>query len=109
MASVPVPARIDGDEVRQQIQLLQREPFRNLLATLLACAPDEDSLREFARKHPDRWAQSLAIAGRLAGYGDNTRAVENNWYIQINNLSDADLMARLAELQRQLQDLPGVA
>ena len=99
--------RLDGDAVRAQIQMLQREPFRDLLATILACAPDEEALRAFARKSPDRWMQALAIAGRLSGYTEKTEARETNLYMQINVLSDADLRQLHEDTLRQLGAMGG--
>ena len=105
MSSLP---RLDGDAVRQQILMLQREPFRELLATILSCAPDEDALRTFARKSPDRWMQAIAIAGRMAGYTEKVETRETNLYMQINVLSDSDLRRLHAETLAQLSAVQGI-
>ena len=99
--------RLDGEAVRAQIAMLQREPFRELCAALLNCAPDEEALSAFARKSPDRWMQAIAIAGRLSGYTEKIEARETNLYMQINVLSDADLRRLHAQTLEQLRHMDG--
>jgi len=48
---------------------VSRDPFRNFMGLLLSCQPTEEALREWANKSPDRYAQAVAIYGRLCGYG----------------------------------------
>ena len=93
---------LSGDEIWSQIQLMQREPFRNLLATLLECAPNEEALKAFAAKSPDRWMQAIAIAGRLSGYTEQLVSTEVNIFMQINQMSDGQLLDEYQRIQSQL-------
>jgi hypothetical protein len=68
---------------------------------MLGCKPDLESLKEFANKAPDRWAQSVAIMAKNSGYSEK-HTVEHNHTLLIAQLSDADLFARLRELEGQL-------
>lgn len=102
----PRAPAIPAEAIRQQVRLLQREPFRDQLAKILSCAPDEDSLKAFAAKHPDRWAQCVAIFARTAGYTEKVMAQENNLFMQINVMSDSDLLGLLDTLQKQLGNAP---
>ncbi len=97
----------DFEKIRGEVELMSRSPFRNLLADLLECAPDKDSLRAFAQKSPDRWAQAIAIAGRLAGYTEKTEtdvSVEIN-IASIKAMSDSQLIAELAAAEARLKAL----
>lgn len=89
--------------LEQQILNLHRTPFRQELARVLGCHPDEEALRAFAVKSPDRFYQAVAILGKLAGFSDPKNiTVENNFFLQIQQLSDAQLQL---EVQKSLQAL----
>lgn len=96
--------KTDALSITQQITLLSREPFRNELAKMLKCAPTEAAIRRFANKQPDRWAQAVSILMKGAGYKDNI-VQETNFYVQINNMSDAGLEIQLAEIEKELSQL----
>ena len=83
---------LDAKQIETKLRDLSREPFQDVLALLLRCKPDKKSLQEFAKSHPDRWAQAIAIFSRGAGYSDKT-VVEHNFYHWIHNLSDAELQS----------------
>ncbi len=77
-----------------------REPFREILALFLSVAPTCEALQAFANKHPDRWVQALVMLARLCGYTEEL-TTDAPIAVHIAQLSDAELMARLAELDRQ--------
>lgn len=87
----------DGADVRAMLDDMSRAPFRDALADLLAARPDHESLADFARKHPDRWAQSVAIFARGAGYSDRIR-VDASVSARLPDMSDSEVMERIAEL-----------
>jgi len=63
-----------------------------VLGRYLQATPDLEALAAQAEKFPDRWAQGLAIAGRLAGYTEK---------LEIEGLTDEEWAAfqeALAEL-----------
>lgn len=94
---------IEPNIIEQQILNLHRTPFRQELARILKCSPDEEALKAFAVKSPDRFYQAVAILGKLAGFSDPKNiTVENNFFLQIQQLSDAQLQV---ELQKSLQAL----
>jgi len=78
---------------------MDRVPFRKVLADLLECAPTPENIRALAEKSPDRWAQALSIVAGLAGF-DRGIGPTINLY-NVGNMSDAQLMERLSELDRQ--------
>ena len=95
--------RIDPEELREKIRALDPEPFRDLLARVLAAEPSHEALKAFAEKHPDRWGQLAAIAAKPAGYGDKDRPrVEVNFYAQIAQMSDAELLTSLENWFRSM-------
>jgi hypothetical protein len=97
-------AKFDADEVLKSIQALDREPFKKVLADLLECMPDNESIKAFAKRFPDRYLSCLKSAAQLGGY-QNEPDTQNNYFIQINNISDAEVLERRKEVQRQLEAL----
>ena len=93
--------RIDPAELHQQIQSLQREPFRQFLATLMECQPTRKAIQAFANKSPDRYAQAVSIFQKASGYTDKT-VHEHNFYAKILTVSDAELIEQNKELENQL-------
>lgn len=88
----------------------ERVPFRKVLAGLLDCAPTPEAIRAFAEKSPDRWAQAVSIMAGLAGFDRGINPTINVYNVE--GMSDAQLMARMAELERlarQAAALPGEA
>jgi hypothetical protein len=79
-----------------------------LLARAIIAAPSEAKLKEFAGKAPDRWAQSVTQLAKLSGFSEKIEVVKDihHW---IHNASDADLMKKNIELERQLLELKGEA
>lgn len=98
---MPEAPQLDPETVRAQLDCLSRQPFRDLLARFLLAAPSAGAIVEQAEKHPDRWAQSTAIVGRLAGFTEKLE-VEGTLTHKIQDLSDVQLQARLAALTAQL-------
>ncbi len=85
-------AGLDPRRIEAKLQDLSRQPFQEILATLLKTKPDVKSLRKFARDFPDRWAQAVAIFSRISGYADKS-VVEHNFYHWLVELSDAELQS----------------
>lgn len=90
--SIPV------EEIERELELATRVPFRHVLARLLNLAPSDDAIGRIAEKNPDRWAQTLAIVGRLAGYSEKLE-VEDSREMRLRKLSDMELEMRLAALE----------
>jgi hypothetical protein len=85
-----------------EIQNLSQAPFRKVLAEMLGCKPTIEALQAFANKAPDRWAQSVAIMAKNSGYAADKHVHEHSHHLLIGQMSDADLFARLRELETQL-------
>lgn len=99
---MPKAPQMDPEAIRENIDALSRDPFREQLATWLQAAPQGDSIEEWANRHPDRWAQGLAIVGRLAGFSDK---LEVEGTIQhVHELSDAEIIQRVQQLRAQAID-----
>lgn len=98
MAKRPIISR---QEIRDKIEVLNTEPFKDALAMFIGCSPTQSSIREFANKHPDKWANAILNISKLAGYSG--ASTEINIYTQINNLSDADLQQQLLEVEDKMK------
>jgi hypothetical protein len=95
------PPKLDQNEVREQIENLSRRPFRTVLARLLDNAPSDEAIAGQAERNPDRWAQTVALIARLGGFNEKLE-VEGSITHKINELSDAELEAQLAQYQVQM-------
>jgi hypothetical protein len=91
----------DAEAIRNQLAAMSREPFLRELSVLLGQAPDPEKIKEFANKCPDRWSQAVAIFARAAGFSDKHEIDTGlaGRVAQIQQMSDSELLARLAELQ----------
>ena len=98
------PPQLDGDRIAAAITNLSRAPFREVLSHFIEAEPDVASVKEFAMKYPDRWAQALAMLGRLGGYHDKLQ-VDTSIAVTISQLSDSQLQERLVDLTAQLEVL----
>ncbi len=105
--SVKEADKIFNEQVKaltQEVQQLSQAPFRQVLAEMLGCKPSIGALRDFADRAPDRWAQAVAIMAKNAGYAERHQH-EHNHAILIAQMSDADLWAKLNELEGQMKAL----
>ena len=93
----------NSELIEAHLRQLSRQPFLELLARVIRCEPSEESLRAHSNKNPDRWAQILAILGRLGGFSDRVSFAGNLSLVNIENMSDMELINRLNELEEQLQ------
>lgn len=85
--------------VRAYIGSFSREPFQRQLAKFLQCAPDRMSIIAFAKRNPDKWAKTIQVFASLSGYVDHMELDVN---INVQNMSDTQIEARLAELDNLL-------
>lgn len=95
--------RLDADQIRKHIEALNRDPFRQILAEFLVGAPDLESIKAFATKAPDRWAQAVSIMSKGAGFSEKIQ--ETNILININNASDTELSLLLAKKLNELNQI----
>lgn len=103
---MPKIAKLSPLQTRKEFDKLSREPFREQMAEWMECSPDPKALQTFANKYPDRWAQGVAIFGRLSGYSDKVE-VETTLYGNLSLLSDVELLKRFNDLQAKLQAIEG--
>lgn len=90
--------------IRAEMQARWRDGFRDLLVDFLAAAPSAEQIQTFARKHPDRWVQGVAMLAPLAGYSGR-REGPPRLVPDLARLSDAELEQRLRELQAEIEAL----
>lgn len=87
--------RAEQDKERESLttQLLQqrREPFADLLATILGAAPTSEALKDFAEAHPDRWGKLAETFSRLTGYADRSQTTHTHTLIDLTRMSDLEL------------------
>ena len=94
-------AKQHAERLRQQIVTLNREPFREVLSVFLGAAPSPASIKKFADKSPDRWAQAIAIMTKAAGYHEGVVGAarnETNIYLQLQSKSDAEVLTMLENM-----------
>lgn len=101
MGNTKFVRQIKTEDIEAELHQLSRDPFRRELAKLLGNAPSDDALTRIAERNPDRWAQALAILGKLAGFSDKLE-VQANVHAQLSSMSDSELEQRLRDLERQV-------
>ena len=107
MSCPPDPAReARSAETLSEIAALSRAPFRRILSRYVEATPNLDALAAQAERNPDRWAQGLAIAGRLAGYTEKLEIEGSVDVHHLHRLSDMELEHELIQLQAKIDALP---
>ncbi len=90
--------RADINEVRSELRRFSREPFMDILATLIHSAPTPEVLQLWAAKHPDKWAAAISTMARVSGFHDKLE-IETNINIKIESMGDAELNQLIIDLQ----------
>lgn len=94
--------RFDSDQLYAELTSFSRQPFIEILSEMLQCIPTPDALQEFADAHPDRWANAINTMGKLAGY-EVGMDIDGDVLRDITKLGDAQLMARIQEVEGRLE------
>ena len=92
--------RQTAEEIREHLNNYRRDPFQNELSKLLSNSPNPSSIKAFANKSPDRWAQSIAIMAKCAGFHE--RLEVDIKFKPLTALADSELRNMLQELNRKL-------
>lgn len=96
-----IAARFSLADLKDQFGAMSRQPFVEILAHFMQCAPTSEAIEAFSNEYPDRWAKTLQTMARLSGYTDHLEITENI-HLTIQHLGDADLIAKIADLDREL-------
>src|SRR5262245_66550856 len=94
-------AKADRSEILAHVLALSRDPFRRELARWLGTKTSDAALQAFADKSPDRFMEGVAILARNAGYTERLE-VETDLSVKISQMSDAELLSYLRELDLKL-------
>ena len=92
------------DELLEHFRSFSREPFVDILAYFIGCAPNPIALQEFANEHPDKWASAINTFAKMSGFTEKTE-ITGNINVQIEGLGDSQLLERLARVQADLVEL----
>ena len=91
--------KLDGDAIWANLNALHRAPFTAILANAIGAEPTEDELKKFAAKSPDRWAQLIAIFGRLSGFTEKTEI--RHAIHDYSAMSDAELQQAIQDMEAE--------
>jgi len=91
-------AALDPKRIEYYMRKNSREPFLKALADFMECQPTPDSIKKFADKSPDRWAQAIAIMARLTGFSEKIEVSQTITHV-IAEKSDSDLLLELSRLR----------
>ena len=100
-----LPPRFSPDEIQAHLAALSRAPFREFLTTLLGAAPTPEAVAEWAARSPDRYAQAVAIYGKLSGFSEKTEVDIS--ITDYSRMSDAELLESIDRLDRQRAEETG--
>ena len=87
-------------QITEHLQNFRRDPFQNELAKLLNNSPSPGSIQKFSNKSPDRWAQSIAIMAKIAGFHE--RLEVDVKFKPLSSLADSELRNMLQDLNKKL-------
>ena len=90
-----------GDELRKRLRLYDRQPFIELLAAWLECAPTMEAVHAFAVRSPDKYATAITQIARVAGYTEKTEST-HNINVNVGQMSDSQIEDQLRQMQRKL-------
>ena len=97
-----------GDDLRKALSRYDRQPFMDVLAAWMECAPTAEEVLAFAAKKPDAYIKAVSDLARMAGYTDK-REVEVNLNLKLGAMSDSQLEDRMRELANTLNmELPQI-
>ena len=94
--------KLSKEQIEKILAQFVRSPFRSFLATLLECELTAYEIKDFARKWPDRYASAVTQFARLSGFHERLQ-VDASLSSEIHNLSDSQLLDKLAELEDKLK------
>jgi len=95
------------EDLNAEYKAFSRSPFIAILAHLTHCIPTDEALQRFADDHPDRWANAVKTFSHLAGYHDKLE-ITGNVAVQVHLLGDAQLLAKIQDVEKKLLELkPG--
>ena len=89
--------------VREQLDLMSRGPFGDILAMLLGTHPTEEALYSFAQNNPEKWANTVRTFATLTGYREEIE-VTHNVFARVKVMSDMDLEHQLRDIQNKIGD-----
>lgn len=87
------------DEIELEINRLSRGPFKKILADVMECAPTAKAMKRLAENKPEKYFSALAQIAQMAGYTKDS-TVDVNVNLNVSNMNDAAIAARLAELKQ---------
>lgn len=89
----------DYDDLSTMLRSYDRQPFLDLLAVWLNCAPDPADILAFAKKKPDLWVKALSDVARIAGYTEKQEVLHT---VNITQMSDSQLEDAAASMAAKL-------
>lgn len=95
---MPDTRALTKDEILDHLNRLSRGPFVDWMAEVMQAAPTAEDMKAYFAKYPDRAAQTMTQAAKLAGFNDRAAGGSTtNIFAIVAGASDAELMARLAK------------
>lgn len=85
-------------QLEAHLRSLSREPFQEVLTMYLDAAPTAEAIQDIAQRQPDKWAQSVVMLSKLAGYTEQIDLRHTHaHFVALLECSDAELMERLGK------------
>ncbi|MGI9489142.1 MAG: hypothetical protein ACR2RF_25305 [Geminicoccaceae bacterium] len=95
------PPRYTSEELREHIERMSRDPFKELLATFMDGQPEANDIKELARRYPEAWTKAMVQVAHLAGFHERLEIEEHHIHAVIH-MSDQELMRKLAETMQEI-------
>lgn len=95
------PPRYTSEELREHIERMSRDPFKELLAVFMDGQPQANDVKELARRYPEAWTKAMVQVAHLAGFHEKLEIEETHIHAVIH-MSDQELMRRLANVMKEI-------
>lgn len=99
-------------EITSALLQARKEPFADLLATIVGAAPSEQELRTWAAGDPGKWGTLVSTFAKLIGYAERRDHLHTHTHFDFSSMSDAELqqhlrsqIAQTPQLANQLKDI----
>ena len=87
--------KTDRSQIIQALREKDREPFAEILGTIIQAEPSPERWTEFANEYPEKWGHLIKTMAQLTGYTERSESV--NLTLDLGKLSDLEIQQRIKQ------------
>jgi hypothetical protein len=92
---------VSREELRASLEQFSRDPFADVLSSLLQARPSLERMLQWSGEDPLKWASAVKIFAILGGYTEKTETLHLHDHRHIHKASDAQLLQMMQEMVKQ--------